>query len=298
LPIKIYAKTDLSITDADLTFSKNEPFKNDPIRIYARVFNSGDTDVIGYIVFSANNKEINKPQPISIKTDTYDDVFIDWISEPGKYNITAKIVGTEPNDENSGNDQAVKIDFFVDTDIDGDGIGDSQDEDIDGDGVLNEEEVAMGTSPTNPDTDGDDINDNIDAFPLDKTEWRDTDNNGIGDNKDPDVDGDGIPNEEEIKIYGTNPTNPDTDGDGVQDKKELDNKTNPNKADTDNDGVDDFKDAYPLDSSKWSASIFDSIRSFVKDTEYGVYVFIGIPALIVLFFLFFKKKKRKRRNSE
>jgi len=40
-------------------------------------------------------------------------------------------------------------------DMDGDGIGDVCDDDIDGDGLSNQAEIALGTSPTNPNTDGD-----------------------------------------------------------------------------------------------------------------------------------------------
>lgn len=51
-------------------------------------------------------------------------------------------------------------------DMDGNGIGDACDPDIDGDGLLNEEEVQLGTSSTNWDTDGDGISDFDDPEPL------------------------------------------------------------------------------------------------------------------------------------
>ena len=37
----------------------------------------------------------------------------------------------------------------------------------------------------------------------------------------PDADGDGLSDDEEINIYGTNPENPDTDGDGLTDAEEI-----------------------------------------------------------------------------
>lgn len=43
----------------------------------------------------------------------------------------------------------------------------------------------------------------------------------------PDIDGDGILNEDETNIYGTDPTNPDTDGDGIDDGIEINNGTDP-----------------------------------------------------------------------
>lgn len=64
-----------------------------------------------------------------------------------------------------------------------------------------------------PDRDGDGINDDLDLFPNDPTEWADMDGDGRGDNSDLDRDGDGFDNAlEEQK--GTNPNDasdyPDT----------------------------------------------------------------------------------------
>jgi len=62
----------------------------------------------------------------------------------------------------------------------------------------------------------------------------------IADN--PDLDGDGITNDDEINIYGTDPNNPDTDGDGVNDGDEIANGSDPldpcdpSDANCDNDG--------------------------------------------------------------
>jgi len=60
----------------------------------------------------------------------------------------------------------------------------------------------------------------------------------------PDLDGDGITNDDENNIYGTDPTNPDTDGDGIDDGVEVTNGTdpldpcdpNPNNPNCDSDG--------------------------------------------------------------
>ncbi len=43
----------------------------------------------------------------------------------------------------------------------------------------------------------------------------------------PDLDGDGITNDDETNIYGTDPTNPDTDGDGINDGDEINNGSDP-----------------------------------------------------------------------
>ena len=60
----------------------------------------------------------------------------------------------------------------------------------------------------------------------------------------PDLDGDGITNDDEVNIYGTDPNNPDTDGDGINDGDEIANGSdpldpcdpNPNSPNCDSDG--------------------------------------------------------------
>ncbi|MFS3129989.1 hypothetical protein ACLM5J_16435, partial [Nocardioides sp. Bht2] len=97
--------------------------------------------------------------------------------------------------------------------------------DTDGDGLTDEQEVIIGTDPTNPDTDGDGTSD-----------------------FDEDADGDGLTNGEEVtgsenvdfNNEPTDPTKADTDGDGLTDAQEIElTKTDPNKADTDGDGTPD-----------------------------------------------------------
>ena len=57
---------------------------------------------------------------------------------------------------------------------------------------------------TDIDSDNDGFNDDVDAFPNDPLEWADLDGDGIGDNSDPDRDGDGVDNDTEI-ANGTDP---------------------------------------------------------------------------------------------
>jgi outer membrane protein OmpA-like peptidoglycan-associated protein len=77
--------------------------------------------------------------------------------------------------------------------------------DLDGDKLLNDDERRIGTDPLNPDTDGD-----------------------------------GCKDGEEVQTYLTNPLNADSDGDGLNDCDELHtHKTDPLKADTDGDGCSD-----------------------------------------------------------
>ena len=122
------------------------------------------------------------------------------------------------------------------------------DEDDDDDGIPDPDELAMGTDPTSPDTDGDGFCDGTeavagvceagpDAFPSDPSAHADTDGDGMPDTitgtstsvpplvEDTDDDGDGLEDaiETNTGLYvdgsdtGTDPLNPDTDFDGVCD---------------------------------------------------------------------------------
>ncbi len=287
------AKTDISISDNDITFSKNDPLDGDLIRIYARIFNSGDVDVFAYVDFLNNGKKMAESQPISIKASTYDDVFIDWKAQVGTYDIAVKIAGTNPLDENTENNETIKKSFLVDKDTDVDGTGDTKDPDADNDGLANEEEKTKGTDPLKSDTDGDGINDKVDVFAADKNEWRDTDSDGIGDNIDTDTDGDELTNQEEMRQYGTNPLSSDSDNDGLLDKKEVEIKTDPNKTDTDSDGIIDSKDKFPLDINKTSASLMDSIFSLINSKN-SLYLIIGAPLALLFLFLLFRRRRRRK----
>jgi len=112
------------------------------------------------------------------------------------------------------------------------------------------------------DTDGDGINDNVDACPGLSEDYNgyqdedgcpdadhvDSDGDGLTDREelveqltdphDPDTDDDGLDDGHEISI-GTDPRNTDTDFDGLEDGKEVVIGTDPNDSDTDDDGLED-----------------------------------------------------------
>lgn len=106
--------------------------------------------------------------------------------------------------------------------------GESMNSDKDQDGLTKREELELGTDPNNPDTDGDGLKDG------DEVKKYNTDP------KNPDSDGDGLKDGEEVFTYKTNPAKADTDGEGLNDGDEvLKYKTDPLKADTDGDGLND-----------------------------------------------------------
>lgn len=146
-------------------------------------------------------------------------------------------------------------------DLDGDGIPDDQDDDRDGDNVKNVDEISRGSNPDDPDTDHDKINDGVDNCPLIANhDQHDANTNTIGDACEDDDDSDGLTDQQEKTVYGTDPLNPDTDGDGWNDGYEVQvTHTSPTRADSDSDGVNDPQDAFPLDNAESRDSDSDGI---------------------------------------
>jgi outer membrane protein OmpA-like peptidoglycan-associated protein len=106
--------------------------------------------------------------------------------------------------------------------------GESCSSDKDNDGLGKCEEETIGTDPNNPDTDGDGLNDGDEVRKY------------FTDPLKADTDGDGLNDGDEVHKYKTDPNKADTDGDGLNDGDEvMKYKTDPLKADTDGDGLND-----------------------------------------------------------
>ncbi len=100
--------------------------------------------------------------------------------------------------------------------------------DTDLDGLTDETEEKLGTDPNNPDTDGDGLKDGEEV------------NDYKTDPLKPDTDGDGLKDGDEVNLHKTDPLKPDTDGDNLRDGDEIKkHRTNPTKADSDGDGLND-----------------------------------------------------------
>lgn len=111
----------------------------------------------------------------------------------------------DDNDNVLDEDDAFPQDPLYSSDYDNDGTPDENDDDLDNDGLNNSDEEILGTDPLNSDTDGDQVEDGTDPFPLDPSEWADTDGDEIGDNEDDDSDGDGIANASDSAPYNSTP---------------------------------------------------------------------------------------------
>ncbi len=149
-------------------------------------------------------------------------------------------------------------------------FGSNDDDDDDNDGVSNGRERELGLDPNNPDTDGDGLTDGDELFVY-KT--------------DPaikDTDGDGLSDGDEVWKYRTDPTRADTDKDGLSDGDEvIIHNTDPLKHDTDKDGLSDGEEILvyktdPLNPDTDGDGLTDSNELFgyktnplVADTDGG-----------------------------
>ncbi|MDC1029468.1 thrombospondin type 3 repeat-containing protein [Euryarchaeota archaeon] len=126
--------------------------------------------------------------------------------------------------------------------------------DSDGDGIRDDEDAFPNDPNETVDTDGDGVGDNSEIFPNNPNETIDTDVDGVGDNSDIfpndsnetiDSDEDGVGDNSDI--FPLDPLeNYDSDGDGVGDNSDI-FPNDPNETiDTDVDGVGDNSDIFPL----------------------------------------------------
>ena len=125
--------------------------------------------------------------------------------------------------------------------------------DDDKDGLMKKEEKVLGTDPKNPDTDGDGLKDGeeVNTYKTDPLKA--------------DTDGEGLTDGDEVLKYKTDPLKNDTDGDILYDKDELTQyKTDPLKGDTDADGL---KDGDELSRTKTDPLKADSDGDGLKDGD-------------------------------
>ncbi len=187
---------------------------------------------------------------------------LDPNSVPANDNDQDKISDVnDPDDDNDGYSDADELtdnqsdpvdpNSVPTNDRDQDRISDVNDPDNDNDGYTDADELTDDQSdpldprsiPANdnegdkisdvndPDDDNDGVTDVDDPFPLDASEWLDTDKDGVGNNADPDDDRDYMPDVWESQYEGLNPlindAEEDNDADGQTNIAEYIARTNP-----------------------------------------------------------------------
>jgi outer membrane protein OmpA-like peptidoglycan-associated protein len=135
------------------------------------------------------------------------------------------------SDDLNGYNNEADNDGFYNINIGFTFVNGSGSSDKDMDGLTKSEELELGTKPDEPDTDGDGLKDGDEVRIY------------LTDALNPDSDSDKLGDKEEIFIYNTNPMKDDSDGDELSDGSEVTlYNTNPLKTDTDLDTVSDSKE--------------------------------------------------------
>ncbi len=182
-------------------FSGDTTFRGD-IAIHRILEAALDSSEVGALYDQFTSYNFKETYKIKIKSVPYPDTDGDGVCD-GAGGVSG-ICTAGPD--------AFPFDAAASVDTDGDGMPDTltgestsdpplvEDLDDDNDGLLDLDEIANGTEPLNPDTDGDGYCDGSgtaesciagDVFPLDVSEWFDTDDDGTGNNADTDDDNDG-----------------------------------------------------------------------------------------------------------
>ena len=158
----------------------------------------------------------------------------------------------QKDSDNNGVGDLCQVDA---TDTDGDGVLDVDDAFPENpDETLDTDNDGIGNN-ADPDDDNDGRKDTVDAFPLDPTEKFDSDGDGIGNKADKDDDNDGVLDKDDA-FYLDATEWLDTDGDGIGNNADTDD---------DNDGVEDALDAFPLDPTRSEIAIIDADGDLVAD---------------------------------
>ncbi|WP_020396882.1 choice-of-anchor L domain-containing protein [Thiolinea disciformis] len=154
-------------------------------------------------------------------------------------------------------------------------------EDLDGDGIKDNDELAIGSNPNNPDTDGDGVMDGIELGSNVATP-RDTDADGKIDILDTDDDGDSILTRYELGTDVNNPIDSDADGKKNYLDSDDDNDSVPTRyempdvngdgdpadaRDTDADGKKDYLDTDDDGDGKLTVNEWGSDPAKAKDSD-------------------------------
>ena len=261
----------ITITDVSDTFGVNVT------AIDAQTNESGDTATVALVLFTQPTADVI----IQLSSSDISEGTLsirELVFTPTSWNISQQLVITGVDDGLIDGDISYQllIDAVISTDINYNGLS------VGAASLVNIDDEI--------DQDGDGFFDYQDAFPLDPTEWFDTDSDGLGNNTDTDDDNDGFLDALELEC-GSNSLDVldiplDSDNDGILDCRDTDDDNdgvldtidncpfvaNALQADTDldgfgdlcdsdddNDGFDDDTDAFPLDATEWLDTDSDGI---------------------------------------
>jgi hypothetical protein len=150
-PSWLLAVENAGIVDG-IWLSTPQPVENQPTRIYVAIHNTTAGDLEGTVHFRVNDQLLDTMR-INALSGRIIESWADWVPQAGTSTVSVNLRRTELASNASGTQEVAVVQpltertFFIDSDTDGDGVGNQVDEDDDNDGVQDEDERAAGTDP-------------------------------------------------------------------------------------------------------------------------------------------------------
>lgn len=124
------ACADLSIEETDITFSTENPYIGQEVKVYVKVYNSSNSEARG-VVKIFNETEgifIGGDQPIAVLANSYDNAFASFKPQiSGYHKITARVIPFDESNDNPENNKTF-ITIFVNKEAEYDNVAEEIDE--------------------------------------------------------------------------------------------------------------------------------------------------------------------------
>ena len=133
--------THVGFVDSSLWFDHEPFFSGQEVRVYTTLANSSSADFNGVVEFYDGETTIGNAQVTLERNGGFQVLWADWVPQEGDHTVRVKIAeatltppGGEPEVVEYTQEPA-SLTRFIDTDTDGDGVGNKEDTDDDGDGI-------------------------------------------------------------------------------------------------------------------------------------------------------------------
>lgn len=140
--------THVGFVDSSLWFDREPFFAGQEVRVYTTLANSSTADFNGVVEFYNGEETIGSANVTLERNGGFQVLWADWTPEEGNHRVSVKITeafltpeGGKPEQVTYGNESSYSLERFIDTDTDGDGIGNKEDTDDDNDGIPDSEDA-------------------------------------------------------------------------------------------------------------------------------------------------------------
>lgn len=137
----------VGFVNSSLWFDREPFFSNENVRVYTALANSTPADFNGTIEFYDGDILIGSSEVSLERNGGFEVVWADWTPHEGDHTVRVRIVDAilippegEPIPVTYDEEPSSALSRFVDTDTDGDGVGNRDDTDDDNDGIPNEKD--------------------------------------------------------------------------------------------------------------------------------------------------------------